>query len=195
MRKPAKLLLITIFLFIPNCFSSAISAESHKQNKELAQRSEELRKERELEYRTSVEKRMFDSLISKPSVKWLLTGFLEDQITYESTGDQNAVSPKGALGIAQFLPTTWEWMIDTHLIPAWFDIYNSRHQSIAQLIYMDHLYQLWKGHINDRKALTVASYDAGAGTVYDIVKQYGDNWKDYLPNETKNYLDYFKIYV
>jgi len=150
---------------------------------------------RELDYRAGVEKHLYDSLISKSSVKWLLTGFIDRQIYLESKGDQSAISPEGAQGIAQFMPNTWNSMLEKGWIPEWFDINNEAHQRIAQLVYLDHLYNIWYDMPQDRKALTAASYNAGPGKVQEIVNMYGSMWREYLPEETIKYLHNLKKFI
>jgi hypothetical protein len=150
---------------------------------------------RELDYRVGVEERLYDSLASKPSLKWLLTGFIDRQIHFESGGNQSAISPEGAQGIAQFMPDTWNSMLEKGWIPAWFDINNEAHQRIAQLVYLDHLNNMWYSMPQDRKALVAASYNAGPGKVQEIVNMYGSMWREYLPQETIKYLHNLKFYL
>jgi soluble lytic murein transglycosylase-like protein len=150
----------------------------------------------EIVHQALIERRMYDSLASKPSVKWLLTGFTETQIKIESNGNQNAISPEGAQGIAQFLPSTWEALKRNKLIPEWFVIGNEAHQRMAQLIYLDYLYNKWYDQpATDRRALMAASYNAGVGTIKDLVKTYGSEWRNYLPDETIKYLNTLKRFV
>ena len=149
-----------------------------------------------IERQAFLEKRMLDSLSSKSSIKWLLTGFSETQIMIESSGNQNAISPEGAQGIAQFLPSTWEALKRNKLIPEWFVIGNEAHQRMAQLIYLNYLYNKWYDRpYVDRKALMAASYNAGLGAVKDLVKTYGSEWKNYLPDETIKYLNTLKRFI
>lgn len=171
-----------------------MSSSIQYKHEELVSRYEKFLNDRESDYRISVERQLYDSISAKSSVKWLLTGFLEDQIYFESGGDQNAVSLKGALGVAQFMPSTWKALKDKKLIPKWFAINNEAHQRLAQLIYMDHLYNMWYGSL-DRKALTIASYNAGPGVVQNIVNLYGNEWKNHLPDETIDYLHKLKLHI
>ena len=151
-------------------------------------------KNRELERQFAYEQHLYDSLMAKPSLKWLLTGFTDAQIHHESRGNQDAVSPKGAQGIAQFMPDTWNSLKAKKLIPEWFDITSERHQRIAQLVYLDHLYSIWYKE-EERRALTIASYNAGPGKIKDIVNKYGSMWREYLPAETINYLNNLRRFI
>lgn len=138
---------------------------------------------------------MIDSLSHKSSIKWLLSsGFVASQIHSESGGNQGAVSSSGARGIAQFLPSTWQSMKDNKLIPNWFDIDNESHQRVAHLIYLDHLWCMWGGQ-PERLALVAASYNAGPGTIQELLKEHGTDWKSYLPEETSKYLTTLHRYI
>ena len=149
-----------------------------------------------IEHQASIERKMYDSLISKPAIKWLLTGFTQTQINIESGGNQNAISPEGAQGIAQFLPATWEALKRNKLIPKWFVIGYEANQRMAQLIYLNYLYEKWFDQPRvDRRALMAASYNAGIGTIKDLVKTYGSEWRNYLPIETIKYLNTLKRFV
>ena len=81
------------------------------------------------------------------------------------------------------------------MIPEWFDITNEKHQRIAQLIYLDHLYSMWYTFPEERTALMAASYNAGPGRILNLVKVHGLSWKEHLPLETINYLNYLKHYI
>jgi YD repeat-containing protein len=134
------------------------------------------------------------------------------QIQAESNGNhidpktgQITTSPKGALGIAQVMPKSA--MQPGFGIKDIFTLANERgvpftdrsEASAKQLLsnkdlnlemgknYRDGMLNYFGG--DNEKA--VASYNAGAGRVNQAVKQAeakGGNWKDYLPTETKNYL-------
>ena len=134
------------------------------------------------------------------------------QIQAESGGNQVdprtgqiTTSPKGALGIAQVMPKTA--MQPGFGIKDVFTLAQERgiafadrsEASAKQLLankdlnlemgknYRDGMLNYFGG--DNEKA--VASYNAGAGRVNQAVKQAeakGGNWKDYLPAETKNYL-------
>lgn len=151
--------------------------------------------DRETDYREAYEDSLRISLMSKPSMKWMLNGFIEAQIHHESRGNQTAISPKGAIGKCQFMPSTWEALITRGLLPEWFVIDNEEHQEIAQLIYLDYLYTMWYNEGDDRKALTVASYNAGPGAIKNIKNQYGSLWRENLPAETSKYLINLKRFI
>lgn len=146
-------------------------------------------------YQDSCTARMLDSISQKSSIKRLLScGLIETQIHNESGNNQDAVSPRGARGIAQFLPSTWQAMKNKKMIPSWFNIDNESHQRVAHLIYVDHLWKMWNG-APEQTMLMVASYNAGIGTIQGLVKTYGTEWRDYLPEETSKYLTSFNRYI
>jgi soluble lytic murein transglycosylase-like protein len=197
MQKTANLLLL-MMLFLFFSFSTNMNSSATNNYADSAQcvvKYEKWMEYKELERRAVVEKQLYDSLVAKSSIKWVLTGFSDAQIHIESKGDQNAVSSEGAIGVAQFLPSTWEALIRNKLIPEWFVIDNEAHQRIAQLVYLSHLYELWPHAADDRRALTAASYNAGPGRIKRLVKDYGSAWRDSLPSETVKYLHNLKKYV
>lgn len=109
-----------------------------------------------------------------------LEAIKQKQEYVESRGNINAVSPKGAQGAFQFMPSTWEqYKPSPNASP-----FNRSDASVAYDKYMNVLLKKFNG--DKRKA--VASYNAGEGRVQKLVNKYGDNWANYLPSETKNYL-------
>jgi len=97
-------------------------------------------------------------------------------------------SPRGALGIAQFLPSTWEWLKDKKVFPKNFDIERESHQRAAQRLYMNRLAKRDYGIRYDKVILALASYNAGVGRVSRLIKKYGQDWEEHLPKETKKYI-------
>ncbi len=194
MRKTANLLLLLVLFFTLN-FEANVSSSSPDRSRIETFDYEKFKIEKEMTRRALVEKQMVDSLLAKQSMKWVFTGFLDAQIFFESSGRHNAVSDAGAQGIAQFMPSTWTTLIENGSLPFWFDINNEAHQRIAQLVYLDYLYDMWNARIKDQKALTVASYNAGPNKVKRIVAVHGKAWKSHLPLETRNYLIKLKPYI
>ena len=98
-------------------------------------------------------------------------------------------SDAGALGIAQFMPETWQWLKDTKKIPNYYVITNKYHQKKAQKVFMNYLYNFNYGASNeDKLVLACASYNAGVHRVHKLVKNYGTAWRQHLPQETQTYL-------
>ncbi len=98
------------------------------------------------------------------------------QINQESGFNPNAVSPAGALGIAQFEPGTAAGLG----IDPWNPIQSLR--GAAQL--MASYAKTYGG--NYAKAL--AAYNGGTGTVQNAVNACGTNWLNCLPGETRHYI-------
>lgn len=94
----------------------------------------------------------------------------------------------GAVGIAQFLPSTWKWLKQKELLPEDFSIENEYHQRVAHRIYMYRLAKLDYEIDGERMALALASYNAGYGRISTAVRKYGKDWKNHIPKQTKTYL-------
>lgn len=98
------------------------------------------------------------------------------QINAESGFNPYAVSPYGAVGIAQFLPSTAAGLG----INPWDPV--SALQGAAR--YMANYVNQYGGDY----AKALAAYNAGSGTVNYAVNAGGANWMNYLPAETRNYI-------
>jgi soluble lytic murein transglycosylase-like protein len=98
-----------------------------------------------------------------------------NQITAESHFDPNAVSPTGAIGIAQFMPATAASLGIDPYDPA------QSLQGAAQLMAG---YEQEYGDVD--KAL--AAYNAGPGTVDTAINNCGVAWESCLPAETQSYI-------
>lgn len=94
----------------------------------------------------------------------------------ESRGNPSAVSPKGALGLLQFKPSTAKQFGIDPLNP---------YQSInAAGLYVKQLLAHYRG--NMQKAL--AAYNWGQGAVDKAVSAYGQSWLQHAPAETRSYV-------
>ena len=122
--------------------------------------------------------------------------------------DQNGqiiTSPKGALGRAQVMPRTA--MQPGYGVPDIFTLakqagvsFTDRSEDSAKQLLANPDLNMQMGqnykngmlnHFGGDEEKATASYNAGAGRVNQAVQraqQQGGSWKDYLPNETKNYL-------
>jgi len=90
---------------------------------------------------------------------------LKAQCYAESNLDPTAVSPVGAKGICQFMPSTAKYMQERYqdLNNFWLPEVSIR----ASALYMNQLNEFWssKRPIMDRYMLALASYNAGAGNL------------------------------
>lgn len=98
------------------------------------------------------------------------------QISQESSFNPQAVSPSGAIGIAQFEPGTASALGINPWDPA------QSLQGAARL--MSGYVQQFGGDY----AKALAAYNAGPGTVQFAVQLGGVYWRMYLPTETQSYL-------
>ncbi len=98
------------------------------------------------------------------------------QIYKESSFNPNAVSPAGAVGIAQFLPSTAAGLGINPYDPV------SALNGAAK--YMAGLSSQFGGNY----AMALAAYNAGSGAVHDAVNRGGANWLSLLPYETQMYV-------
>ena len=107
-------------------------------------------------------------------------------INAESGGNQSAVSSKGAIGRAQIMPTTGPDAAKYAGLP--WDLERLKNdpqynEALGQALLKHHL-KTYGGDYS--KAL--AAYNAGSGAVDRAVEKGGDNWVNYLPDETQGYL-------
>jgi soluble lytic murein transglycosylase-like protein len=98
------------------------------------------------------------------------------QIMLESDFNPNAVSPSGAVGIAQFEPTTAAGL--------GFNPYDPVAALKGAASYMARLSSEYGGDY----AKALAAYNAGSGTVNSAIQLGGANWMNFLPAETQNYI-------
>lgn len=108
----------------------------------------------------------------------------------ESGGDQSAVSPKGARGVAQVMPGTapeaarlagLEW--DEALFYGSGSDSEKYNRSLGQAYFKEMLRQF-----GGDPAKALAAYNAGPGRTRDTIAQHGDAWLSQMPEETQNYV-------
>jgi hypothetical protein len=98
------------------------------------------------------------------------------QIEQESGFNPNAVSPSGAVGIAQFLPSTAAGLG----INPWDPIQALRGAATMMANYA----RQYGGDY----AKALAAYNGGSGTVQSAVNNCGANWLNCLPGQTRHYI-------
>lgn len=95
----------------------------------------------------------------------------------ESSGNRNARSSKGAMGLMQLMPGTARQYGVTNP----YDVQQSV-QGAARFVN-----DLMRQFHGDMMKVT-AAYNAGGGRVQDAVSQYGSDWLSHLPSETQSYI-------
>ena len=110
-------------------------------------------------------------------------------MSIESSGNPNAVSKKGAVGLMQLMPKTFKDIAKRYDLPS-DDIKDPYTNTIAGKIYLAELDKRFNGDVDK----VLSSYNAGPTKVNALIKKYGKNWRRYLPEETKDYLrKYYNI--
>ena len=147
----------------------------------------------------------FDELISGQNVRfWLMS-----QIVQESRSNPQTKSPVGAIGLAQFMPTTAKEAggelkeLYPQKFKDGFNPLNAEQSIYAQVWYMNKLFTNWHSKRTpvDRFMLACASYNAGLGNILKAQRKMGGaiNWMDIRrglervtgkqnSKETKNYV-------
>ena len=97
------------------------------------------------------------------------------QIQQESGFNPNALSPAGAIGIAQFMPDT---AASIGLDP---------YDPVASLKAAAHLDATNLAHYGD-ESKALAAYNAGSGAVDSAIARCGTAWESCLPHETQQYI-------
>lgn len=120
----------------------------------------------------------YDDLIQRaakehlPGYDWRL---YKAQLWQESRLKPNARSPAGALGIAQFMPATWdEWAPKAGYPDA--DRTDPEASIMTGAAYMDYLINAWywQRPLIDRHCLALASYNAGKGNLIKAQQKAGN---------------------
>jgi len=99
----------------------------------------------------------------------------EKQINQESGFNPNAVSPAGAVGIAQFMPSTAQGL--------GINPYDAVQSLSGAASLMARYYTKYQGY---DKAL--AAYNAGTDTLNTAIANCGVNWRACVPSETDRYI-------
>ncbi|WP_255671291.1 lytic transglycosylase domain-containing protein [Croceicoccus sp. Ery15] len=98
----------------------------------------------------------------------------------ESGGNPNAVSPKGARGLMQVMPATARdpgfGIRPSNGTQADDVRVGKEYRAAMQSRYGGDLAKMW------------GAYNAGPGAIDALIRQHGDNWLQYAPSETRNYV-------
>jgi soluble lytic murein transglycosylase-like protein len=99
----------------------------------------------------------------------------ERQINQESGFNPNAVSPAGAIGIAQFMPSTAQGL--------GINPYDAVQSLSGAASLMARYYTKYQSY--DK---VLAAYNAGTDTLNTAISNWGGNWRACLPAETQRYI-------
>ena len=113
------------------------------------------------------------------------------QVHRESAFNPNAVSPVGAMGLAQVMPKTFADVAARRFPGQNLDINNPHDNARVGATYMREQLDHYDG--DTEKAL--AAYNHGPGNVDRLVSHLGDNWKSGLPKETSDYIPAITKYL
>ena len=99
--------------------------------------------------------------------EWLYAQFIQ-----ESSLNPNAVSPVGAEGVGQWLPSSWQEAIRRGWAAKGSSPFQLRPAIVASARYMEYFAGQWRSERPDldRKALSRASYNAGLGSLLKAQK-------------------------
>jgi soluble lytic murein transglycosylase-like protein len=120
----------------------------------------------------------YDTLIKASAARYLDDTdwrLAKAQLFQESRLNPNAESPRGAQGLAQFMPGTWRDMQRKMRMPATASPFDPEFAIPALCFYMSELHNEWsaKREPADRYALALASYNAGLGHLLKAQKLSG----------------------
>lgn len=138
-------------------------------------RKNRLRREQNIAEPPSATKQYFRDLEQQYN---LPSGLLTSVYGQESSYGKNLVSPTGALGPFQFTKrAAKDYGVENRMDLA---------QSAAGAAkYLSHELQEFGGDLEK----AVAAYNKGPGVVKDLVRQYGESWKEHLSAGTQKYVD------
>ena len=123
---------------------------------------------------------MSDNYVSMAREAAIKAGISPDlfvrQIRQESGFNPRAISPAGAIGIAQFMPATAAAMGVNPYDPV-SSLYGGA-RLMAQL----------NRQFGGNYAMALAAYNGGPGAVQRAIRMGGGNWMAYLPTESRNYV-------
>lgn len=104
----------------------------------------------------------------------------------ESGGRQSAVSPKGAIGVAQVMPATAPEAAALAGLP-WDENKYRTDEGYNRALGQAYLAKKMEEFGGDT-AKALAAYNAGAGHVNEAVQKHGANWLSGMPQETQRYV-------
>lgn len=126
----------------------------------------------------------YDAIIKSATCDLLPKDFdwrlIKAQLIAESNLNESARSSVGALGIAQFMPKTWDQVRCDMGLPAHASCDHAQYAIPGCCFYMEQMWDSWnvKREPIDRYCLALASYNAGIGNIVKAQKL-ADNVNDY----------------
>lgn len=128
-------------------------------------------------YQAAQERRTFDAEMDT-------LGAAMEQI--ESGGNPNSVSDKGARGLMQLMPKTYEDIAKRYGLPK-DGIDDPETNRTAGKLYMQELKERYGNDITK----TVAAYNMGPTALDKVISKYPNTWEKHLPKETENHIKKF----
>ncbi len=120
---------------------------------------------------------------------------LDMQLKQESGFNPEAVGAAGEQGMAQFMPSTWEWVKNKGWIGQNESAFNVKSALKAQQAFMNYLVNTKEAKEaeseEERIKRALAGYNAGLGNLRKALrksKETGDYWLKFMPEVTKNYV-------
>ena len=112
-------------------------------------------------------------------------------IEIESSGNPRAINSRsGARGLMQIMEGTWNEMVRKMGVNwNWNDAYDSEKNRRVGDYYMNTEIPRLLNHygLPDTIKMRLAAYNWGIGHVRNTYRLHGENWENYLPEETSNY--------
>ena len=101
----------------------------------------------------------------------------------ESRWQQNAVSPSGAVGLAQINQSAWDWWPVDPFEP------EANLAMGAWILRWNYAYRFDAENEQERWRQAVASYNLGHAAVNRLIAEYGDGWMDALSEPVRRYVE------
>ena len=117
---------------------------------------------------------------------------IEKIIEIESVGDTTAISPKGARGIMQIMPDTWEDIVGRGKMETYWPIEDIedpvKNRQVGEYYMNIEIPRLLNHYgLPDTIYTRLTAYNWGIGHLKNTYERYGSDWMNHLPEETSNY--------
>ena len=129
--------------------------------------------------------RKYSVIVEKYSAEYDVPEYIIYSVIYvESSFDKNAVSPSGAIGLMQLMPSTYTWLAEINNEET-KDIFDSEENIKYGTYYLAFLYDRYESW-----EIAFAAYNAGMGNVDSWLKE---DIYEIKFSETKNYVDKLRV--